>query len=134
MELAGPRPPVAGYEHRHLEPRKESLTMLPSYIKTAKDWCALIESAGFGDTSFYGRWLLAAAAAETHWKTIRNEEEFFGLTWGAIPDLGVGALHMLAGLGSNYCVVSLRPEEMVDWPIICWNLSSARAGPPYSDR
>jgi hypothetical protein len=108
--------------------------MLPSYIKAAKDRCALIEGAGFGDVSFYGRWLLAAAAAETHWKTIRNEEEFFGLTWGAIPDLAVGALHMLAGIRSNYCVVSVRPEEMVDWPIMLEFVLLIELGPPYSDR
>jgi hypothetical protein len=93
--------------------------MLPSYIKTAKDPCALIEGAGFGEADFYGRWLIAAAEAESIWKIIQREEQFFGLTWGDIPDLGLGAIYILSRIKHDYCIVSLRPtQEMVEWPIM----------------
>jgi hypothetical protein len=93
--------------------------MLPSFIKTAKDPCALVEGAGFGDANFYGKWLMAAAKAESLWKSIQHDEQFFGLTWDTIPDLGVGAIDILSRIKNNYCVISLRPtQEMVEWPIM----------------
>ena len=88
-------------------------------IETQQDPCALIEGAGFGDANFYGMWLLAAAKAEALWKLIQHDEQFLGLTWGAIPDLSIGAIDILSSIQDNYCVVSLRPaEEMAEWPIM----------------
>lgn len=38
--------------------------------------CAVIESPKWGDAGFYGKWLLAAAHAETLWNDARIDPEF----------------------------------------------------------
>jgi hypothetical protein len=36
----------------------------------------LIEGPNWGDAKFYGKWLLAAAQAETFWKEARKDPDF----------------------------------------------------------
>jgi hypothetical protein len=91
--------------------------MLPHYIKTAEDPCALIEAAHLGDATFYGTWLLAAAKAEALWKVVRNEAQVSGLTWGSIPDLGAGAIHIVSSIKETCCIVCLRPT-LWNWPMM----------------
>ena len=91
--------------------------MLPHCIKTAEEPCALIEAAHLGNATFYGTWFLAAAKAEALWKVVRNEEQVSGLTWGPVPDLGAGAIHIVSSIKKTCCIVELRPT-LHDWPMM----------------
>ncbi len=52
--------------------------------------CILVEGPNWGDAEFYGKWLLAAAQAETFWKEAREDSDFYkqvqSVCMGYIPD------------------------------------------------
>jgi hypothetical protein len=98
-----------------------------SYIERPEDPCALIEGAHLGDATFYGTWLLAAAKAEALWKEIRDDEEFFGLSWDLVPDLGAGAIYIVSSIKDNCCIISLHPT-MSEWPMMLEFVMMAELG------
>lgn len=78
----------------------------------------LVKAAAWGDADFYGRWLLAAAQAETFWKEALKEPEFEKRTESVcifyIPDFGIAASIMLTQLReyrTSY-LISLDSEEV----------------------
>jgi hypothetical protein len=68
--------------------------------------CILIESPKWGDAAFCGKWLSAAAHAETLWREARKDPEFDNQVERVcvvfIPDFGIGASVMLRRLLNVY--------------------------------
>jgi hypothetical protein len=68
--------------------------------------CILIERPEWGDADFCGKWLSAAAHAETLWREARKEPEFDNqverVCVAFIPDFGIGALVLLRQLLNAY--------------------------------
>jgi hypothetical protein len=91
----------------------------------ANDPCILIESSKWGDAGFYGKWLLAAAHAETLWKEARIDPEFEKrvqrVCVAYIPDFGIGASAMLRQLLKRYrttLVLDLDSEDAEDFAMM----------------
>jgi hypothetical protein len=78
----------------------------------------LIEGPRWGDTEFYGMWLLAAARADALWKeAIKNPifaQQVDRLLLAYIPDFGIGATVLLSKLETNLVslAVCLNGEEV----------------------
>ena len=87
-------------------------------IEGPTEYRALIEGPEWGDTKFYGNWLMAAAKANELWtealKNPRFSERVGLLTALAIPDFSIGATVLLSRLEQNLAsfVVSLNEETV----------------------
>jgi hypothetical protein len=94
------------------------MTEYCALIEGPTEYCALIEGPEWGDTKFYGNWLLAAAKANELWtevlKNPRFSERVGLLTAFAIPDFSIGATVLLSRLEQNLAsfVVSLNEETV----------------------
>jgi hypothetical protein len=72
----------------------------------------LVEGPGWDNTEFYGKWILAAAKAETLWnKAIKDrifKKEVELLTVIYIPDFGKAAIFFLSELQKDYSSFMVR--------------------------
>jgi len=79
--------------------------------------CALVEGPVWGDTKFYGHWLLAVSKANELWTEALNSPRFNervgSLLALFIPDFNIGATILLSRLEKNLAslVVNLDGEE-----------------------
>ena len=79
--------------------------------------CALVEGPVWGDTNFYGHWLLAVSKAHELWTEAlyspRSNERVDRLLVACIPDFNIGATILLSRLKKNFVsfVVNLDGEE-----------------------
>ena len=78
----------------------------------------LVEGPGFGDTEFFGRWLLAAAKANAFWLNALEDKTFQSrvdliLCQCAIPDFGIGATTMLSWLEKKVASFVVDPNDTV---------------------
>jgi hypothetical protein len=77
--------------------------------------CILIESPKWGDAAFCGKWLSAAAHAETLWREARKDPEFDNqverVCVAFIPDFGIAASVMLRRLLNNRTTLLLNLDS-----------------------
>jgi len=79
--------------------------------------CVLVEGPSWGDTEFYGRWLLAAAQAEAFWKNAYKDSEFQKqvdrVCIAYIPDFGISATLIITELRQykTSLTIDLNTEE-----------------------
>ena len=98
--------------------------------------CVLIEGPSWGNAEFYGKWLLAAAQAETFWKEARKDSDFKKqverVSVAYIPDFGIAASIMLMQLEEyrTTFVLDLDSEDGNDFAMMVTMGFFA----PYNDR
>jgi len=98
--------------------------------------CVLIEGPSWGNAEFYGKWLLAAAQAETFWKEARKDSDFEKqverVSVAYIPDFGIAASIMLMQLEEyrTTFVLDLDSEDGNDFAMMVTMGFFA----PYNDR
>ena len=86
--------------------------------------CVLIEGPKWGNAEFYGKWLLAAAQAETFWKEARKDSDFEKqvdrVSVAYIPDFGIAASVMLMQLEAyrTTLVLDLHSEDGNDFAMM----------------
>jgi hypothetical protein len=77
--------------------------------------CILVEGPPWGDAEFYGKWLLAAAKAESFWKEAYADRDFQKLIDRVcvcrIPDLGIAAAAMIMRLWENLTTFVLDADS-----------------------
>jgi hypothetical protein len=73
-----------------------------NFSSSTKGLCVLVEGPSWGDAEFYGKWLLAAAQAETFWNKAYNDSKFqkeVDRVWlDYIPHFGITATLIIAEL------------------------------------
>jgi hypothetical protein len=86
------------------------------------DLCVLIKGPNWGDAEFYGKWLVAAAQAETFWKEACKDPSFEKQVKRVIydvciPDFGISASLMVMRLEEymTTLVLDLNSEEGGDF-------------------
>jgi len=90
---------------------------MSSHIQSS-DPCVLIEGPSWGNAEFYGKWLLAAAQAETFWKEACKDSDFEKqverVSIAYLPDFGIAASVMLMQLGEyrTTFVLDLHSEDV----------------------
>jgi len=86
--------------------------------------CILIEGPSWGNAEFYGKWLLAAAQAETFWKEALKdpvfEKQVERVSVVYMPDFGIAASMMLMQLEEHRTtfVLDLHSEDGDDFAMM----------------
>jgi len=79
--------------------------------------CVLVQGPSWGDAEFYGRWLLAAAEAETFWRHAYEDSEFRKRVDRVcvvyMPHFGISATAIIIELGEyrTSLTIDLNSEE-----------------------
>jgi hypothetical protein len=90
----------------------------------SSDPCVLIEGPSWGNAEFYGKWLLAAAQAETFWKEALKDPDFEKqverVSVVYMPDFGIAASMMLIQLEEHRTtfVLDLHSEDGDDFAMM----------------
>jgi hypothetical protein len=96
---------------------------MSSYIHVNNP-CILVKGPNWGDAEFYGKWLLAAAQAETFWKEACKdpgfEKQVESVCVAYIPDFGISASLMVMRLEEyrTTFVLDLYSEEAADFAMM----------------
>jgi len=90
---------------------------IPNFSLSRNGLCVMIEGPSWGDAEFYGRWLLAAAEAETFWNNAYKDSEFQKqvdrVCLVYIPHFGISATLIIAELKQykTTLTIDLNTEE-----------------------